>query len=106
MPFHVRISRRADRDLDDQLKWWSRHDRRAAEEWRERFLSTVIESLESDPEVYPAADEAAEMNCDLRMMRYGKRRQSYRVLFTIEGKTVIIQRVRHTAQDYLTADDI
>lgn len=39
------------------------------------------------------------------MMLYGRRRQVYRILFTIEGNTVLIHHVRHTAQDRLTEDD-
>jgi hypothetical protein len=37
---------------------------------------------------------------------YGKRRQVYRVLFIIEEARVIVQRIRHAAQDRLSEDGI
>jgi hypothetical protein len=39
-------------------------------------------------------------------MLYGRRRQVYRVLFTIEGESVFIHRVRHAAQDWLKEGDV
>jgi hypothetical protein len=52
------------------------------------------------------ADEAADLGLDLRELLYGRRRDVYRVLFTIDGQTVNVLRVRHAAQDRLTPRDI
>ena len=105
MPFQVDFKRRCHRDLDEQLAWWCRHGKAAAERWREDFLAKVLAALESDPHCYPEADEAGDLGKDLRMMLYGRRRQSYRVLFTVSGNRVTVHRVRHSAQDRLTKDD-
>lgn len=102
----VVFKRKAQRDLDESLEWWSRHGRAAAAEWRERFVVKVIAALEVDPHRFPAAEEAAEVGLDLRVMLYGRRRQVYRVLFTIEEGVVSIHRVRHTAQDWLKPGDV
>jgi len=43
---------------------------------------------------------------DLRMLLYGRGRHVYRILFTIDGDTVNVLRVRHAAQDWLTEDEL
>ncbi len=37
---------------------------------------------------------------------YGRRRSAYRILFTIDGQTVNVLRVRHAAQDRLKPGDV
>jgi hypothetical protein len=66
----------------------------------------IVENLETDPNRYPSADEAADLGVDLRQLLYGRRRNVSRVLFTIEGQTVNILRVRHAAQDLPDSDNI
>lgn len=106
MAFQVEFTRRADRDMDEHLAWWSPRGKADADRWRGRFLVKVIGTLEGDPHRFPQAEEAADLEIDLRVMPYGKRRQVYRVLFTIEGERVIVHRVRHGAQDRLSLEDI
>lgn len=65
-----------------------------------------IDTLSSDPARCPLADEAAALGFDLRMLLYGRGRHVYRILFTIDGDTVNVLRVRHAAQDWLTEDDV
>jgi plasmid stabilization system protein ParE len=106
MAFSVDFTRKADRDVEDQLAWWRRLGRAAPDRWHARFLAKVIATLEADPHQFLPADEAADLGIDLRVMLYGRQRQVYRVLFTVEGDRVIVHRVRHAAQDRLTGDDI
>jgi len=56
--------------------------------------------------MWPLAEEAEDLGIELRQALYGKRRQVYRILYTFDGTTVHVHRVRHAAQDRLTADDI
>ncbi len=105
MPFHVEFTRKANRDVEAQLAWWVRHGRSAAERWHTRFIAAVIEALEGDPHLYPEAEEAGDLGINLRVMPYGRRRQVYRVLFTVAGSRVIVHRIRHAAQDRLTEGD-
>ena len=105
MAFTVIYQRKAQRELDEALAWWSRHGKSAAAQWRERFLETVVAALEDDPHRFPLADEAPDSGIDLRMMLYGRRRQVYRILFTIDGDKVFIHHVRHAARDRLTAEN-
>ena len=65
-----------------------------------------IRTLANNPERWPLADEAESLNLDLCVVLYGRGRQVYRVLFTIDGDIVNIHRVRRAAQDWLTEADI
>jgi plasmid stabilization system protein ParE len=105
MAFQVVFHPRARSDIAAALAWYARTGSAAADRWRTGLLR-IIENLETDPNRYPAADEAADLGVDLRQLLYGRRRNVYRVLFTIEGQTVNILRVRHAAQDQLDPDDI
>ena len=106
MAFRVEFTRKAHRDVEEQLAWWSRRGRAAADRWHTQFLVRVIAALEANPHCYPQADEAADLGIDLRVMPYGRRRQVYRVLFTVEGERVVVHRVRHAAQDRIAGEDV
>jgi plasmid stabilization system protein ParE len=65
-----------------------------------------IRTLAHHPERCPLADDAADLGIDLRELLYGRKRNVYRILFTIDGRTVNVHRVRHAAQDRLAPDDV
>ena len=70
-------------------------------------MDRVEAMLAFDPHRYPQADEAEELGLDLRELSIGVGRgTAHRVLFTIVGDSVIVQRVRQAAQDRLTDDDL
>ena len=107
MAFLVVFQRRADADVRNQVAWLeSTQGLRAADRWLTGFLAAVLTSLEDDPHRYPQADEATELGVNLRELLYGRRRQVHRVLFTIDGETVDVLRVRHATQDQLQPGDI
>lgn len=105
MAFQVVFRPRARSDIATTVAWLARTAPAAAARWRTGLLR-IVENLETDPNRYPAADEADDLGVDLRQLLYGRRRNVYRILFTVEGETVNILRVRHAAQDQLTSDDI
>lgn len=105
MAFQVRLTRRAEADILAAEVWLSDVGPSAVARWRSR-LFRAIEALEEDPHRYPAAEEAADLGVDLRETLFGRRRQSYRLLFTVEGEDVTILRVRHAARDRLEPDDL
>lgn len=76
----------------------------SAEKWYRGVLGRVA-SLENDPEKWPLAEEADELGFDLRMILYRRYRHVHRILFRVEGDQVHVLRVRHAAQDSLTAED-
>lgn len=73
--------------------------------WHGGVLAKV-RTLAHNPSMWPLAEEAEDLGIELRQALYGKRRQVYRILYTFDGTTVHVHRVRHAAQDRLTADDI
>jgi plasmid stabilization system protein ParE len=76
----------------------------SAVNWRRR-IEAAIQALADDAHQWPEADEAASLNRNLRCRLFGRRRHVYRILFTIDGNTVTVHRVRHAAMDTLTHDD-
>jgi plasmid stabilization system protein ParE len=77
----------------------------SAARWQNRIEST-IGKLETDADMWPEADEAVELNRPLRCVLHGRRPHVYRILYTVDGQTVNVHRIRHTAQDALTEDDL
>ncbi len=99
MSFHVAIARKAAREIEDQFNWLADRSEAAANRWRNSLLQ-AIDTLENDPERCPEAPEA-EWHPGLRQLLHGKRRNLHRILFEIRGQTVVILRLRHSAQDIL-----
>jgi len=92
-------------DIRSVVAWQAQRSPQAAARWQAGVLA-AIRSLVNNPERCPVADEAADLGIDLRELLHGRRRNTYRILFTIEGQTVNILRVRHAAQDRLASDDV
>ncbi len=105
MSFQVIFRPRARADIAAAVAWLARSSSAAAARWRSG-LFRIVEKLETNPALYSAADEAADVGVDLRELLYGRRRIVYRILFTITGQTVNVLRVRHAAQDRLKPGDM
>lgn len=106
MTHQLQILRRALRDIDEKFESLRRHiGRRSASLWRDRLDASLCD-LEHHPEVWPLADEAVDLGIELRQVLFGKRRHVYRVLYTFDGTTIHVHRVRHAAQDRLSPEDI
>lgn len=65
-----------------------------------------MNQLVDDAAMWPIAEEAAELGVALHEILYRHHRYVYRILYTIEGDTVHIRRIRSASQDRLTPDDI
>ncbi len=105
MPFQVVFRPRARSDISATMTWLAWTSAARAARWRSGLLR-IVENLETDPNRYGAADEADDLGVDLRQLLYGRRRNVYRVLFTIDDQTVNVLRVRHATQDQVGPDDI
>ena len=77
----------------------------SSKKWR-LLIQTAINDLADSAETYPEAHEAKLLGRDIRMKLVGKRAQIYRILFTFTDNEVIVHRIRHAAQDYLTEDEL
>jgi plasmid stabilization system protein ParE len=105
MPYTVRFTRRALADVDAATAYRARRSADIATRWRAGLLARLA-ALEQSPNLCPLADEADDLGLELRELLFGRRRNIHRILFTVEGQSVIIHRVRLAAQDRLTPDDI
>jgi plasmid stabilization system protein ParE len=101
----LRITRRAEIDIDAAVGWIGRQNPSTALRWHTMAYAAIL-SLSISPERCPLAEEAHDLGLDIRELLIGRRRGVYRVLFTVGDKTVTIHRVRHAAQDRLTRGDV
>ena len=105
MKYQVRISRQAERDVDQTLRWFlDQRATKAAARWHARLLSR-IGTLETRPQRCRFAEEAEDFGIELRELLFGRRPGTYRILFQITGQVVHILRIRHCARDSLSAED-
>ncbi len=97
----------AKQDLQLAHDWWaSHHSAEQAARWY-LGIQKAIESLQTMPERCSFASERDLLEQGVRQLLYGLgRRPTHRIVFGIDGETVIIFRVRHTSQDVLTSDDL
>jgi plasmid stabilization system protein ParE len=106
MAFDVIFLPRADADVQSHAAWLhATRSPSAANRWRTGIMTKVVLALEADPLRYPEADEAEDLGVDLRELLHGRRPHVYRVLFTIDGQTVFVHRVRHASQSPLAPGD-
>ena len=62
-------------------------------------LEKAIARLSRFPERHPIAEDESEwLGITLRQMIYGKKPATYRLLFSIEGDTVVLHYIRHSAR--------
>ncbi len=106
MPLRVIISEPAELDLWEAHNWWAKNRSPSqAATWYRRILA-AIHTLKDTANRWSAAPEHHLWPTGIRELHFGVRRKpTHRVLFTIENEQVIVLRVRHASQDYLTAED-
>ncbi|MGE0378526.1 MAG: type II toxin-antitoxin system RelE/ParE family toxin [Planctomycetaceae bacterium] len=105
--FDVTITEPAEQDIHNAYEWW--RDHRSADEaarWYENIIP-AIDTLRELPDRCPLAPETDLYPSGLRELHFGiGRRPTHRIIFTIEGTTVVVLRVRHSAQRDLRRDDL
>jgi plasmid stabilization system protein ParE len=98
MTFRVEITAEAERDADAILEWLaSQHAGDAGIRWF-LALEDAIASLAKFPERCAVAPESAAFAFQVRQLLHGRRRNVYRILFTLEGDTVYVLHIRHGAR--------
>jgi len=95
MAFRVEQTEQADLDLDGILEWLLAQQ--AGETGLRWFqgLKEACDSLSELPHRCGLAPENAEFPFEVRQLIYGRKPHFYRVLFTIEGDTVVILHIQH-----------
>ncbi len=98
MIYRVVFTARARADAVRQFHFLAERSPAAAGRWY-TGLEKAITRLSKMPERQPVAEEESEqLGITLRQMLYGRRPGVFRILFSIEGDTVALHYVRHTAQ--------
>jgi len=101
MAFRVKQTAQADQDLDDILKWLLEQEAgEAGQRWFRRLKDALL-SLSEMPHRCPLAPENKDFPYEVRQLVYGRTPHSYRVLFTIDGDSVIIVHIRHGRRRHL-----
>ena len=98
MTYRVVFTPRARADALRAFRWRSERSPTAAARWY-AGLEKAIARLRTLPERHPIAeDETKAVGTTLREMIHGRKPGTYRILFSIEGDTVVLHYVRHSAQ--------
>ena len=106
MKYQVRLTASAEQDAEGVLQWFEQQSASAAGTRWFRQLMSRIATLESHPERCSHAAEGEDLSPEIRELHFGKRRGTYRILFQIDGRTVQILRIRHSARDAVSGDDL
>ena len=102
MPHRGRITPEAEADLRSIGDYIVAQDAPAAARRFVQLLRRRIASLKTFPEAYGMAPEAQAVGVKLRQMTHGM----YRILYTIEDRSVTIHAVRHGARRPLRPSEL
>lgn len=100
MAYRLAISRQADSDADAVYAWMAKDSASRAAKWY-RGLLDAIETLRESALRHGFAPERETLQIDLRQMLYGKRRNIFRILYTIDDDTIVVLHIRHAARRLL-----
>ncbi len=70
-------------------------------DWLERFQAS-ISSLSNHPQRCALARENGKVDAEIREFHFGHKPYVFRVLFSVDGKTVRVLRIRRAQQRYLS----
>ena len=101
MSHRVRITREADGQILAIKNYIAEDSPDSARRWR-IGLRERLRSLKDFPDRHEIAFPASEVGRDVRHTFFG----TYRILYTIDGNSVVIVSVRHGARQPLSADEI
>lgn len=101
MTYRIAIEAAAEREIRAVVRWKTRNASPAvAARWYNGLLKKV-DTLRTHPTRCPVATENDEFPIEIRELLYGRRRNVFRIIFTIRDDTVSILFVHHSAQQEL-----
>jgi plasmid stabilization system protein ParE len=104
--YRVVMTHKAEQDAENALQWFDHQSATAAgTRWFARLMAQIA-TLEKYPQRCALAPEAAEIGLEIRELGFGRRLGRYRLLFEIEGRSVVILRIWHGARDAISRDDL
>jgi toxin ParE1/3/4 len=106
MSYQVRLTSRAERDVDGILAWLRQHSPQGAAAWFGRW-NDVIQDLSAMAGNYDLAPENDSHDIEIRHVLFKTRRgKKYRALFIIRESQVYIIHVRGPGQDLIPPEEI
>jgi plasmid stabilization system protein ParE len=97
-PYQITILPRARLEAMESFRWLAQRSPAAAARWF-AGLEKAIAKLAENPQRHPIADEESErFGFTIRQSLYGRRRGTYRILYTVEGDTISVLAIRHSAR--------
>ena len=106
MKYDVRLTAKAERDIESVLRWFAEQQTDAAAGRWVKQLENKIATLERMPMRCALAAEAPELEIELRELLFGRRAGKFRILFVVEGSVVLIAHIRHAARDSAGQEDL
>jgi toxin ParE1/3/4 len=98
MTYRIVVTTTARADVLEVFRWLAEKSPTAAGRWY-AGLQKAVAKLNIQPELNPVAeDESEQVGVPLRQTLYGRRPNVYRILYSVEGDTVILHYVRHSAR--------
>lgn len=101
MVFRVEISPSALADAEEAFLWIQQESPSKADEWYNGLVDAIL-SLENFPNRCPLAPESEDIGREIRQLLYKR----HRILFGVTGDVVQVFRIRHTARDKLSPDEL
>ncbi len=105
MTFQVEIIPIAEAQIEQAYSWYRERNPEFADRWFRGLMNTIA-TLQEKPQRCVLAIEHEIFHREVRQLLYGKSKNAYRVLFTIQSTTVKVLYVRHSAQAPMTVDDL
>jgi len=106
MTFEVRVTDRADRDVDTIFEWLAQHTKVGAVRWYHAYLKS-LSLLPDQATGCGLAPEAEKFQIELRQILFKTRSgHVYRSLFVIVTNTIHVVGVRATGQDLASIGDL
>ncbi len=101
MTYRLRVTAQAVGDADEAYAWIAEHLSPAqAERWYQGLFKQM-ETLIRQPLRCPLAAENPRFPFEIRELLYGKRKNKYRIIFTIRNDDVVVLYVHHGARKEL-----
>ncbi len=98
MTYRIAIEATAEREIRAIVRWKTQNaSPTVAGRWYNGLLKQVA-TLRNHPTRCPIAAENDKFPIEIRELLYGRRRNVFRIIFTIRDDTVSILFVHHTAQ--------
>ena len=97
--YRIVVQPRAEADALAAFDWIAERSPAAAEHWLTGLRKAMAE-VADQPLLHPLDIEVSErFGLSIRQALYGKRRGTYRILYTVDDDVINVLAIRHSAQD-------